>query len=259
MNNIIASAIYKGDITTPNGLPTMHLEIPSSSKNNPPIPIFLLAGYAAKETSIQGAFPKGSNLLLNARLFPHSDGSMYTVPTSDIQLIPPNVFINQVFLAGGVGYITSKFIAKLNKEVTDFGLMCKSVQEKRLGISWKDSLPFKIESWDTDARRLKQFLYEGRQIALGGTIKFETYTDKEGKKQAKYKMRVRSSQYSFFGKNEKDVIAQKELIETVRDIVKENQNQPQVYESPHQQAIADSKGVNWQSSPVVPENDDVPF
>jgi len=252
MNNIIASAIYKGDITTPNGLPTMHLEIPSSSKNNPPTPIFLLAGYAAKETSIPGSFPKGSNLLINARLFPHSDGSMYAVPTLDLQPIPKETFINQVFLAGGVGYISNKFIPKLKKQVTDFGLMCKSVPEKKLNIGWKDSLPFKIESWDTDAERLKQFLYEGRQIALGGAIKFETYKDKEGNNQAKYKIRVRSSQYSFFGKNEKDAMAQKDLIETVRDIVKENSNQPKTFESPHQQAMSTPP-------PRKDDSDDIPF
>ena len=76
---------------------------------------------------------------------------------------------------------------------------------------------------------------------------FESYQDKEGKQCAKYKVRVRSQQYALFGKNKEAEEARKEIIETVKEIVQE----AKPAQSP--------KSVNWQSSPVVPENDDVPF
>ena len=76
MNNLIASAVYKNDVTLQNGLPVLHLEIPSTSKNQQPIPIFLMQGWNMP-SSVAGAFEKGTNLLVNARIYPHPDGSMY--------------------------------------------------------------------------------------------------------------------------------------------------------------------------------------
>jgi single-stranded DNA-binding protein len=82
---------------------------------------------------------------------------------------------------------------------------------------------------------------------MAGPLKFETYVDKEGKQQSKYKVSVRYQQYQFFGKNKEAEEARKEIIETVKEIVQEAK------------PAESSKSVNWQSSPVIPENDDVPF
>jgi len=246
MNNLIASAVYKNDVTLQNGLPVLHLEIPSTSKNQQPIPIFLMQGWNMP-SSVAGAFEKGTNLLVNARIYPHPDGSMYAVPTMELQKIPKETVINQVFLAGGVGFINSKYIPKLSKQVTEFGMMCKASADKRIGYTRADSLRFMLESWENDAKFLKNYLYEGRQLSVGGTLKFESYQDKEGKQCAKYKVRVRSQQYSLFGKNRESEEARKEIIETVKEIVQEAK------------PVQSPKSVNWQSSPVIPENDDVPF
>ena len=242
MNNLIASAVYKNDVTLKSGLSVMHLEIPSKQ----PIPIFLMQGYNL-QTSFAGAFEKGTNLLVNAKIYPHPDGSMYVVPTEELQKIPKETVINQVFLAGGVGFINSKYIVKLKKDVTEFGMMCKASKNERIGYTREDSLRFMLESWNNDARFLKNYLYQGRQLSIGGKLLFESYQDKEGKQCAKYKVRVRSQQYSLFGKNKEAEEARKEIIETVKEIVQEAK------------PVQSSKSVNWQSSPVVPENDDVPF
>ena len=126
-------------------------------------------------------------------------------------------------------------------------MMCKASRNDRIGYIRADSLRFILESWENDARFLKNLLYEGRQLSVGGTLKFESYQDKEGKQCAKYKVRVRSQQYSLFGKNKEAEEARKEIIETVKEIVQEAK------------PVQSPKSVNWQSSPVVPENDDVPF
>ena len=166
MNNLIASAVYKNDVTLQNGLPVLHLEIPSTSKNQQPIPIFLMQGWNMP-SSVAGAFEKGTNLLVNARIYPHPDGSMYAVPTMELQKIPKETVINQVFLAGGVGFINSKYIPKLSKQVTEFGMMCKASADKRIGYTRADSLRFMLESWENDAKFLKNYLYEGRQLSIG--------------------------------------------------------------------------------------------
>ena len=243
MNNLIASAVYKNDVTLQSGLSVMHLEISSSKQ---PIPIFLMPGYNL-QTSFAGAFEKDTNLLVNAKIYPHPDGSMYAVPTEELQKISKETVINQVFLAGGVGFINSKYIVKLKKDVTEFGMMCKASADKRIGYTRDDSLRFMLESWNNDARFLKNYLYQGRQLSIGGKLLFETYQDKEGKQRAKYKVRVRPQQYALFGKNKEAEEARKEIIETVKEIVQEAK------------PTQNPKSVNWQSSPVVPENDDVPF
>ena len=48
-------------------------------------------------------------------------------------------------------------------------------------------------------------------------------------------------------------------MDLVSKLASQSNSSPSYTRPPHQPAIADSKSVNWQSSPVIPENDDVPF
>ena len=249
MNILTAAAVYKNDVSLPNGLTLLHLEIPPAPKSKQkPIPIFLQQGYNL-QTTFAGVFEKGTNLLVQAKIYPNADpnGSMYAVPTTELQKIPTEIYINQAFLAGGVGYVNHKYVVKLKKDCTEFGLMCKGSDNPTIGYNKNQGLKFQLESWNSDARFLKHYLYEGRSVAMAGPLKFETYVDKEGQKQSKYKVSVRYQQYQFFGKNKEDEQANKEIIETVKEIVQEAK------------PVQSPKSVNWQSSPVVPENDDVPF
>ena len=72
-------------------------------------------------------------------------------------------------------------------------------------------------------------------------LKFECWTGKDGTKNSNYKIRVKSAQYSFFGKNKKEI-----------DVTEKKP--PEVFESPHQQAM---------SKPAVdikdPVDDGIPF
>jgi len=249
MNNLIASAVYKSDVTLPNGLTLLHLEIPPAPQSKQkPIPIFLQRGYNL-QTTFAGVFEKGTNLLVQAKIYPNADpnGSMYAVPTTELQKIPTETYINQALLAGGVGYVTHKYIVKLKKDCTEFGMMCKGSDNPTIGYNKNQGLKFQLESWNHDARFLNHYLYEGRSVAMAGPLKFETYVDKEGQKKSKYKVSVRYQQYSLFGKNQEAEQANKEIVETVKEIVKEAK------------PVQSPKSVNWQSSPVIPENDDVPF
>ena len=216
MNLIMCCAVYKGDTVTERGLRTMSFEIPGAGKKPLSIPIKLLPSFAAGETTAPNAFEEGTNVLINGRLYP-MEGIMYIVPTQPLIGVNKSIKLNQLALAGGVG-----FIGKQKREdAFNFGLMCQAPPQKGIGHTWQDSLGFLVESWGNDADRMKKFLFVGRQLSLGGVLKFEAWKDKEGKLRSSYKVKIRSQQYSFFGKNQKDeeVINKidKEIIDLVSD------------------------------------------
>ena len=214
MNLIMCCAVYKGDTVTERGLRTMSFEIPGAGKKPLSIPIKLLPSFAAGETTAPNAFEEGTNVLINGRLYP-MEGIMYIVPTQPLIGINKSIKLNQLALAGGVG-----FIGKQKREdAFNFGLMCQAPPQKGIGHTWQDSLGFLVESWGNDADRMKKFLFVGRQLSLGGALKFEAWKDKEGKLRSSYKVKIRSQQYSFFGKNQKDEEVINKIDKEIKDLV----------------------------------------
>ena len=236
MNMLNACAKYTGDSATESGLRTLRFEIPSLGKN-PIIPIFVVPSYAAGDSCAPGYFSENSHVLLSGRLYPNEvDHKMYVIPVSPLQAIKEGTTFNHVHLAGGVGFIGEQ----RREDCFNFGLMCKAPKQKILNHDWNDSLGFRIESWGDDAQRMKKFLFVGRSMSLGGSLRFDCWTGKDGSKNSNYKIRVKSFQYSFFGKNQKS------------DVTKGAS--PEVFESPHQQAIAKTQ-VNTKK----PADDGIPF
>ena len=223
MNIITTCAIYKGDATTERGLRYLKLVIPGTGNKPVGIPLALLPSFAAGDTCAAGIFKEGTNILVNGRLYPSMDGMMYVVPTQALYALSQGVALNQVLLSGGVGFIGEQ----RREDAFNFGLMCQAPPQKSIGHTWQDSLGFRVESWRDDAERMKKHLFVGRQLSLGGSLKYESWTDRDGNQRANYKVRVRSQQYSFFGKNQKTQEAEKEVMETVKEIVKENKGKPQ--------------------------------
>ena len=214
MNLIMCCAVYKGDTVTERGLRTMSFEIPGAGKKPLSIPIKLLPSFAAGETTAPNAFEEETNVLINGRLYP-MEGIMYIVPTQPLIGVNKSIKLNQLALAGGVG-----FIGKQKREdAFNFGLMCQAPPQKGIGHTWQDSLGFLVESWGNDADRMKKFLFVGRQLSLGGVLKFEAWKDKEGKLRSSYKVKIRSQQYSFFGKNQKDEEVINKIDKEIKDLV----------------------------------------
>ena len=214
MNLIMCCAVYKGDTVTERGLRTMSFEIPGAGKKPLSIPIKLLPSFEAGESPAPNAFEEGTNVLINGRLYP-MEGIMYIVPTQPLIGINKSVTLNQLALAGGVGVIGKQ----KREDAFNFGLMCKAPPQKGIGHTWQDSLGFLVESWGNDADRMKKFLFVGRQLSLGGVLKFEAWKDKEGKLRSSYKVKIRSQQYSFFGKNQKDEEVINKIDKEIKDLV----------------------------------------
>ena len=214
MNLIMCCAVYKGDTVTERGLRTMSFEIPGAGKKPLSIPIKLLPSFAAGETTAPNAFEEGTNVLINGRLYP-MEGIMYIVPTQPLIGVNKSIKLNQLALAGGVGFIGKQ----KRDDAFNFGLMCQAPPQKGIGHTWQDSLGFLVESWGNDAERMKKFLFVGRQLSLGGVLKFEAWKDKEGKLRSSYKVKIRSQQYSFFGKNQKDEEVINKIDKEIKDLV----------------------------------------
>lgn len=197
MNTILCSAKYVGETFTDTGLRFMQLDINVSGKNVVPVPIFLVPNKAVGDTF--DAFAPGCQLLISGRLYPNrNDYRMYVVPTAPLQVVGKEVNVNQVNLAGGVGYIGEQKL----EELFTFSLMVKAPSQPLLNHSWQDSMGFRVESWGDDSKRLGSLLYVGRQMALAGSLRYNPWQAQDGSQRGTYQVRVRSSQYSVFGKNQ---------------------------------------------------------
>ena len=197
MNLIIASANYAGEVFTDSGLRFMQLNIPASGKNNAPVPLLVIPNKAGGDSF--DVFSPGCQILISGRIYPNrNDYKMYVVPTQPLQVVPKEINLNQVNLAGGVGFIQEKKL----EDLFAFSMMCKAPSQQLLGHNWQDSLGFRIESWGDDAKRLEALLYVGRQMALTGALRYNTWTAQDGSQRGTYQVRVRASQYSVFGKNQ---------------------------------------------------------
>ena len=197
MNLIICTATYASEIFTDSGLRFLKATIPSTGKSGSPVPLYIVPNKAAGESF--DMFASGCNLLISGRLYPNrNDYKMYVVPTQPLQVVDKNISVNQVNLAGGVGYIGEQKL----EDLFTFSLMVKAPSQQMLGHNWDDSMGFRIESWGDDAKRLMKLLFVGRQMALAGALRYNTWKAQDGSERGTYQVRVRASQYSVFGKNQ---------------------------------------------------------
>ena len=216
MNNITICAKYKGDATTERGFRTMLFEIPPTGGKKPvPVPISLVPSFAAQDTSAAGRYAEGTHIIINGRLYPHDDGKMYIVPTQPLESLKIPINLNQISIAGAVGYIREQ----TREDAFNFGMVVNAPPQKTIGHTWQDSLLFGCESWGDDAKRLKRFIYRGRAISLGARLKFQTYIDKNGNKNNNFKISVRSMQYAFFGKNQENEELDQKIDKEVKEIL----------------------------------------
>jgi len=200
MNLLTISADLLGDRVTDSGLRVLEIHLPLFGKQGGHAPLFVVPSLACGETF--GAFAPGTKLLVNGRLYPNrNDNKMYVVPNQPLQAVPKEVNLNQVNLAGGIGYINDPKL----EELFECSIMVKAPSNKLLSHSWQTSMGFRIEGWQEDARRMRQLFYKGRQIAVGGSLRYSSWQNDEGVQKGYYSIRVRSQQYSVFGKNQPKV------------------------------------------------------
>jgi len=260
MNILNACATYTGHVDI-NGRVLARFIIPGGNKTD--IPIFVDCQCPAAKNSLdEGAYEKGTNLLLEGRIYfriltPQQkenkewDDRLYVVPTGPLQIVPDRIRKNRVDLAGGVGYVEE---SKSNENVINFGLVCTGISQGWLNVGSfnkekRKGVALKIAAWDKAADQLRS-LYppigkgNALKLALGGTLTFRSYTDKEGNTRCQYPIQVKSNQLSTF-----TAIPNKEYKEE-----KKSPNNTYIPETPHEAAIAVSS-----VEVTKDKEDDIPF
>lgn len=251
MNTLLATGIYAGEKFMDNGLRFVQINLPKVGNAGAQVPLLVVPNKAAGETF--DVFQPGATLLISGRLYPNrQDYRMYLVPNQLFQVAPPNLVVNQVNLAGGVG-----FIPEQNREdLFTFSLMCSAPAQQILGHTWDDSLSFRMEAWGDDAKRMINNLHVGRQMAVTGALRYNTWTTPDGQQRGMYQVRVKSGTYAFFGKNKK-----KEEQNEMRAINTGNrfESPSGVVAEPYQSAV--QLPPLQQDSTAVPtgSTDDIPF
>ena len=201
MNLITATAKFIGSAQTESGVRCMHVEIQNQGAKALPVPVYLIPTRAAGDTFVIDAYEAGSNLIFTGRMYPSkSDYKMYIAPTTPLQTVPANLLVNQVQAAGGVGFIAEQ----RREDLFGCGMLCQAPPQKLMNFTWDDSVPLRLDAWGDDATRFRKYIYKGRQIAIGGRLKYESWPGKDGQTRTAYKVQVRGGQYTFFGKNSPD-------------------------------------------------------
>ena len=201
MNLLLASAKFIGSAQTESGVRCMHVEIQNQGSKALPVPVYLIPTRAAGDTFVIDAYEPGTHLLFTGRMYPSkSDYKMYIAPTTPFQTVPANTLVNQVTAAGGVGFIAEQ----RREDLFGCGMLCQAPAQKLLNFTWDDSVPLRLDAWGDDATRFRKFIYKGRQIAIGGRLKYESWPGKDGETRTAYKVQVRGGQYTFFGTNSPD-------------------------------------------------------
>jgi hypothetical protein len=206
MNLITATATFIGPAQTESGVRCMHLEIQNQGTKALPVPVYLIPTRAAGDTFVIDAYEHGTTLLFTGRLYPSkSDHKMYIAPTTPLQTCSANILLNQVQVAGGVGFIAEQ----RREDLFSCGMLCKAPAQKLVNFTWDDSVPLRLDAWGDDAVRFRKFIFKGRQMALGGCLKYESWLSKDGETRTAYKVQIRGGIYTFFGKNTPEKAAAK--------------------------------------------------
>jgi|TARA_E500000318_G_scaffold110485_1_gene126053 hypothetical protein len=206
MNLITTTAKFIGPAQTESGVRCMHLEIQNQGAKALPVPIYLIPTRAAGDTFVIDAYEQGTNLLFTGRMYPgKSDHKMYIAPTTPLQTVAADTLVNQVQAAGGVGFIAEQ----RREDLFSCGMLCKAPAQKLVNFTWDDSVPLRLDAWGDDAVRFRKLIFKGRQMAIGGRLKYESWLGKDGETRTAYKVQIRGGIYTFFGKNAPEKAAAK--------------------------------------------------
>jgi len=252
MNTLLATGTYTGEKFLDNGLRFIQVNLPKIGNAGAQVPLLVVPNKAAGETF--DVFQPGAQVLVGGRLYPNrQDYKMYLVPNQVIQLVSGSLAINQVNLAGGVGFIPEQ----TKEDLFTFSMMCSAPAQQILGHTWDDSLAFRIEAWGDDAKRMTNNLFVGRQITVSGALRYNTWTTQDGQQRGIYQVRVKANLYSFFGKNKKK--EEQEEVRTVTTGTRFTSPQPVVVE-PYQSSVPAPKlPLQQDNAPASVNPDEVPF
>ena len=264
MHIIQVTAVYKGVRTHPEqGFEFLHFEIPPTTEGTfttSRVPLCILPSQPAKNTTAldQKIFEEGTKLLIEGRLYPDKNGRgpMYIQPTKELQIVNQELVLNQVTIIGNTNW------SKSTEYGFEFNINAMlDCQEKRLGYNSFDDYEHKPCFWLSakyDAeKKLKEQLYKGRQVLIGGKLTFKEYTNKKtGNKESGYVIKVNARQHNALGFRTRLSKEQwSEIYKLIKSFGSNDQGsykpkEREAFDSPHQQAIA---------KPSIPETDDIPF
>ena len=179
----------------------MHVEIQNQGAKALPVPVYLIPTRAAGDTFVIDAYEPGTHLLFTGRMYPSkSDYKMYIAPTTPFK--PSQQHDRQS--SDRLLVASASLLSNVAKICSVAECFARLQPQKLMNFTWDDSVPLRLDAWGDDATRFRKFIYKGRQIAIGGRLKYESWPGKDGETRTAYKVQVRGGQYTFFGKNSPD-------------------------------------------------------
>lgn len=99
--------------------------------------------------------------------------------------------VNTVILGGNLTRDPEVRYTPQGTAVAKIGLAINETYRTKDGEKREDTCFVDVEAWDRQAETAGEFLKKGSPVLVEGTLKLDTWTDKEGQKRSKHKVRAR--------------------------------------------------------------------
>lgn len=107
---------------------------------------------------------------------------------------------NKVFLMGNLTRDVELRTIPSGQQVAQLGLAISRRYRTKEGDDREETTFVDCEAWGRQAEVISQYMSKGKPIFIEGRLKFDTWEDKEGKKQSK--LRVVIDDFQFLGSRE---------------------------------------------------------
>jgi single-strand DNA-binding protein len=101
------------------------------------------------------------------------------------------VAVNTAVLGGNLTRDPEVRHTPQGKAVANLGIAVNETYRTKDGEKREDTLFIDVEAWDRQAETAGQYLRKGSPVLVEGSLKLDTWTDKEGNKRSKHKVRAR--------------------------------------------------------------------
>ncbi len=101
------------------------------------------------------------------------------------------VSINSVILGGNLTRDPEVRYTPQGTAVARLGLAVNQVYRTKDGEKKEDVCFVDVEVWARQAETCSEYLKKGRAVLVEGTLKLDTWTDRDGQKRSKHKVRAR--------------------------------------------------------------------
>lgn len=152
--------------------------------------------------------------------------------------------LNKVLLIGNLTRDPELRFTPKGTAVADIGMAISRTYKTQDGQSHEEVCFVTVEVWGRQAETAGQYLSKGSPVFIEGELKFESWTNKEGKKQSSLKVRAERVQFLGRPKNAD---------------YKDSNAAPKQPRNQDHEGSGTASSASFEDAPPASDDDDIPF